>query len=106
MKKSIFLLLFISTLLLLLPVLTIAQINSNRATKTVSEQRNLKNIISYQGMINVPPDVYSKMQQESHMAANSIPGNLIKVQLWNVAYQPDPKKKWLHSNIAKTANQC
>jgi hypothetical protein len=79
--------------LLLLPIIILAQINSTRTTKTISQQQSLRNIVTCQGMITIPPEVYSKMQQEWHLAANSIPGNPVRIQLWNVIYQPDPKKR-------------
>lgn len=89
-------------LLLALPTLkAVAQINKmNKTIYKMQVQQNPKiktiaaaqNSITYRGMITIPPDIYSKMRQEGQTAINSIPGNPVKVQLWRVVYQADPRK--------------
>ncbi len=49
-------------------------------------------VASYNGMINISPDIASKMQSEWQASPDQLGGSFLKAALWTVTYQPDPKR--------------
>lgn len=68
------------------------QTKTNNNVKIVSANSVVNNLVaSYQGMINISPDINSKMQTEWQASAAQFGGNQLKAELWTVTYQQDPK---------------
>lgn len=73
--------------------------NITQARQYDNEKRVSQNSVvsnpasSYHGMINISPDLNSKLEAEWNVPAKLFGGNQLKVELWSVVYQPYPNQQ-------------
>lgn len=72
---------------------TTVQVNQSNGTRTVNPNSIVHRVVtSYNGMINISPDINSKMQTEWQTSSAQFGGNHLKAELWKVTYQHNPKR--------------